>query len=71
MSSLPANRYTLRPGDVFWTGVGWCTPSTRPRGAPRALARDIGARNPHTSHSYRFNRDWDYLQERLDETGQS
>ena len=39
-------RYTLRPGDVFWTGVGCVHAFYETKGRPRALARDIGAATP-------------------------
>ena len=58
-------RFTLRAGDVFWTGVGcvhgfWNTSGAR--------VRFLETQSPQlpANHSYRFNRDWDYLAERLD-----
>src|ERR687889_231217 len=57
-------RFTLGPGDVFWTGVGcihafWNTSGGR--------VRWLGTPSPQlpAHHSYRFNRDWEYLAERL------
>ena len=59
------DRYTLRPGDVFWTGVGCIHAFYEVTGngtcsgsRPRRPARPTG-------HSYRFERDWEYLAERL------
>jgi quercetin dioxygenase-like cupin family protein len=61
-------RFTLRPGDVFWTGVGcihafWNTSDGR--------VRWLETQSPQlpANHSYRFNRDWEYLAERLGGTG--
>jgi quercetin dioxygenase-like cupin family protein len=57
-------RYTLRPGDVFWTGVG-CVHAfynTSPR-----TVRWLETQSPQLPgrHGYRFSRDWDYLKEKL------
>ena len=56
--------FVLGPGDVFWTGVGcvhgfWNTSGGR--------VRFLETQSPQlpANHSYRFNRDWDYLAERL------
>ena len=38
------DRYTLRPGDVFWTGTGCVHAFYETQGRPRALARDLRAR---------------------------
>jgi quercetin dioxygenase-like cupin family protein len=58
-------RFTLRAGDVFWTGVGaihgfWNTSDSR--------VRFLETQSPQlpANHSYRFNRDWDHLAQRLD-----
>jgi quercetin dioxygenase-like cupin family protein len=58
-------RFTLGAGDVFWTGVGcihgfWNTSGAR--------VRFLETQSPQlpANHSYRFNRDWDYLAQRLD-----
>ena len=37
-------RYTLRPGDVFWTGTGCVHAFYETQGTPGAVARDVGAR---------------------------
>jgi quercetin dioxygenase-like cupin family protein len=57
-------RFSLRAGDVFWTAVGcihgfWNTSDAR--------VRFLETQSPQlpANHSYRFNRDWDYLTERL------
>ena len=38
------DRYTLRPGDVFWTGVGCIHAFYETRGRHGEVARDLGAR---------------------------
>jgi quercetin dioxygenase-like cupin family protein len=58
------DRFTLREGDVFWTGVGcihafWNTS----QGKVRWL--ETQAPQLPSNYSYRFNRDWDYLEDRL------
>jgi quercetin dioxygenase-like cupin family protein len=60
-------RFTLHAGDVFWTGVGcvhgfWNTSGAR--------VRFLETQSPQlpANHSYRFNRDWDYLAERCGAT---
>jgi quercetin dioxygenase-like cupin family protein len=57
-------RFTLYAGDVFWTGVGcvhgfWNTSGGR--------VRFLETQSPQlpSNYSYRFNRDWDHLAERL------
>jgi quercetin dioxygenase-like cupin family protein len=61
-------RYTLRPGDVFWTGVGCIHAFYEVRGG-RARWLETSAPQPPNRHSYRFARDWEYLAERLGERG--
>jgi len=58
------DRHTLRPGDVFWTGVGTIHAFYETRGE-RVLWLETSAPGPPDRHSYRFERDWDYLRERL------
>jgi quercetin dioxygenase-like cupin family protein len=57
-------RYALRPGDVFWTGVGsihaFCNKSGK-----RVKWLETSAPGPPDRHSYRFDRDWDYLDGQL------
>ncbi len=60
-------RYTLRPGDVFWTGVGCIHAFYNTRGN-HIRWLETSAPGPPDRHSYRFNRDWEYLETRL-ETG--
>jgi quercetin dioxygenase-like cupin family protein len=63
-------RYALRPGDVFWTGVGCIHAFYETRGG-RARWLETSAPQPPDRHSYRFERDWSYLAERLAEAGQT
>jgi quercetin dioxygenase-like cupin family protein len=53
-------RHTLRPGDVFWTGVGTIHAFYETRGE-RVLWLETSAPGPPDRNSYRFERDWDYL----------
>jgi quercetin dioxygenase-like cupin family protein len=56
--------FTLRAGDVFWTGVGSVHAFyNRSRGRVRWL--ETQSPQPPANYSYRFNRDWDYLADRL------
>jgi quercetin dioxygenase-like cupin family protein len=58
------DRYTLRPGDVFWTAVGCVHAFYEVQGGcVRWL--ETSAPGPPDRHSYRFERDWDYLADRL------
>ena len=58
-------RYLLRPGDAFWTGVG-CVHAFYNRSNGRVRWLETQAPQPPARHSYRFNRDWDYLQGRIE-----
>jgi quercetin dioxygenase-like cupin family protein len=58
------SRYTLRPGDVFWTGVGCIHAFYETRGKT-ALWLETSAPGPPDRHSYRFERDWEYLAHQL------
>ena len=53
-------RYALRPGDVFWTGVG-CIHAFYETKGNTVLWLETSAPGPPDRHSYRFERDWDYL----------
>jgi quercetin dioxygenase-like cupin family protein len=59
-------RYTLRPGDVFWTGVG-CIHAFYEMKGTTVLWLETSAPGPPDQHSYRFERDWQYLGGRLDQ----
>lgn len=60
------DRFTLLPGDVFWCGVG-CIHAFYEMHGGRARWLETSAPAPPDRHSYRFERDWDYLRERLAE----
>ena len=53
-------RYTLGPGDVFWTGVGCVHAFYEMRGGT-ARWLETSAPAPPPRHAYRFERDWDRL----------
>jgi quercetin dioxygenase-like cupin family protein len=57
-------RYTLRPGDVFWTGVG-CIHAFYETKGNTVLWLETSAPGPPDRHSYRFERDWEYLADRV------
>jgi quercetin dioxygenase-like cupin family protein len=54
------DRYTLRPGDVFWTGVGCIHAFYETKGGTVKWL-ETSAPGPPDRHSYRFERDWEYL----------
>jgi len=57
-------RYTLRPGDVFWTGVG-CIHAFYETKGNTVLWLETSAPGPPDQHSYRFERDWRHLADHL------
>jgi len=57
-------RYTLRRGDAFWTGAG-CVHAFYETQGGRVRWLETSAPQPPDRHSYRFERDWAYLAERL------
>jgi quercetin dioxygenase-like cupin family protein len=58
--------YAVKPGDVLWTGVG-CIHAFYNRTGSTVRWLETQCPQPPARHSYRFNRDWDYLQEKLGE----
>ena len=58
------DRYTLRPGDAFWTGTG-CVHAFYETQGGRVRWLETSAPGPPARHSYRHQRDWDYLLERV------
>ena len=58
------HRYLLRSGDVFWTGVG-CIHGFH--NASRLPVRWLETQSPQLPlrYGYRFNRDWQYLEDKL------
>jgi len=61
------DRHTLRPGDVFWTATGCVHAFYETRGA-RVRWLETSAPAPPPRHSYRFERDWEYLADHLAST---
>ena len=57
-------RYTLKKGDVFWTGVGSVHAFYN---TSRRTVRWLETQSPPLPdrHGYRFSRDWEYLKEKL------
>ena len=58
------DRYTLKPGDVFWTATG-CVHAFYEAQGGSVRWLETSAPAPPPRHSYRHERDWDYLRERL------
>jgi len=58
------DRYALRPGDVFWTAAG-CVHAFYEVQGGHVRWLETSAPGPPARHSYRFERDWDYLAEQL------
>jgi quercetin dioxygenase-like cupin family protein len=56
--------FTLGPGDVFWTGVG-CRHAFYNRSERRVRWLETQSPQLPANHSYRFDRDWDYLAQQL------
>ena len=57
--------YSLRPGDVAWAGVGCVHAFYNHSESDRVRWLETQAPLPPSAQSYRFNRDWDYLEEKL------
>jgi quercetin dioxygenase-like cupin family protein len=57
-------RHTLRPGDFFWTATGCVHAFYEVQGEPVRWL-ETSAPGPPARHSYRFERDWDYLAEQI------
>ena len=58
----------LRAGDVLWTGVG-CIHAFSNQTTGRVRWVETQSPQPPSNHSYRFDRDWDYLAARLSADG--
>jgi quercetin dioxygenase-like cupin family protein len=56
--------YSLKEGDVFWTGVG-CIHAFWNRTDTTVRWLETSSPAPPARHGYRFNRDWDYLGEKV------
>jgi quercetin dioxygenase-like cupin family protein len=59
------DRYTLRPGDVFWTATG-CVHAFYETQGRTVRWLETSAPGPPLRYSYRHQRDWEYLLERLE-----
>jgi len=60
--------YVLKPGDALWTGVG-CIHAFYNRTDTTVRWLETQSPQPPARHSYRFNRDWDYLADKLSRRG--
>lgn len=60
--------YVLKEGDVFWTGVG-CIHAFWNRTNTTVRWLETSSPAPPARHGYRFNRDWDYLREKIEQRG--
>jgi quercetin dioxygenase-like cupin family protein len=58
-------RFTLRAGDLFWTGVG-CIHAFWNNSDGRVRWLETQAPQLPANHSYRFNRDWDHLRQAIE-----
>jgi quercetin dioxygenase-like cupin family protein len=68
-AEFDGNKYELVPGDVAWAGVG-CVHAFRNIGDGIVRWLETQAPQPPPRHSYRFARDWSYLENALaDEAG--
>lgn len=63
-ATFDGERYRLEVGDAAWAGVG-CVHSFSNAGDGPVRWLETQAPQPPSRHSYRFARDWDYLQEKL------
>ncbi|HEY5650073.1 MAG TPA: cupin domain-containing protein [Acidimicrobiia bacterium] len=57
--------YRLEAGDVAWAGVG-CVHEFANPGTDTVMWLETQAPGPPARHTYRFSRDWRYLEDRLD-----
>jgi quercetin dioxygenase-like cupin family protein len=57
-------KYILKPGDIFWTGVG-CVHAFYNRTDKTCRWLETSSPQPPARHGYRFSRDWEYLAEKL------
>jgi len=63
-ASFDGTAYELGPGDLAWAGVG-CVHEFRNIGEGRVRWLETQAPQPPPRHSYRFQRDWSYLENAL------
>lgn len=67
-ATFDGERYVLGPGDIAWAGAG-CVHSFRNLGGGPLRWLETQSPQPPARHSYRFARDWEYLQKVLAEGG--
>lgn len=63
---VEGNELVLHPGDVLWAGVG-ADHGFENRGTGLVRWIEMQAPQPPSQHSYRFSRDWEYLEHKLGE----
>jgi mannose-6-phosphate isomerase-like protein (cupin superfamily) len=56
--------YRLKPGDIAWAGVGCIHEFSNPANVPVRWL-ETQAPQPPSRYSYRFRRDWTYLEDAL------
>ena len=61
---VEGDELVLQPGDVLWAGVG-ADHGFHNRGNGLVRWIETQAPQPPAQHSYRFNRDWEYLEQTL------
>jgi len=64
VSIADGTEYTLAVGDVAYAGVG-CIHAFENRSGKKTRWLETRAPLPPLHHSYRFNRDWDFLAEQV------
>ncbi|MCT7374609.1 cupin domain-containing protein [Chelativorans salis] len=65
-ATADGEKYLLKQGDVLWTGVG-CIHSFANRSEGTVRWLETQSPQPPAQHSYRFNRDWEYLENKIRE----
>ena len=66
-ATFDGESYHLVPGDVAWAGVGCVHAFANPADVPVRWL-ETQAPQPPARHSYRFERDWDYLRDTIEAT---
>jgi quercetin dioxygenase-like cupin family protein len=59
------NSYELGPGNVAWAGVGCVHAFYNHSDSERVRWLETQAPLPPSQHSYRFSRDWEYLEDNI------
>jgi len=63
VAEADGERFTMRPGDFLWTGVG-CVHAFYNETDTTVRWLETSSPQPPARNSYRFDRDWEYLSER-------